>query len=93
MYYYSHLLLTGNDLYPQSDDQITFFIIVIFCGAFMEAYIMGSFTQAMSTMQKDKKQTDQVIEYVKFSMEIHKLRKFIQYQGENIEVQTTMLDF
>lgn len=40
--YYSILLVLGNDIIPQTSSELAFCTLIIYLGAFFEAYIMGS---------------------------------------------------
>lgn len=40
-FYYAFLLITGNDIAPQTPEEITFCITVIFFGQFLVSYIFG----------------------------------------------------
>ena len=71
VFYYSCLIVIGNDMSPQTGTELSFCICVIFLGAFLEAYIIGGITaEFIKSETKDIIET-QEFEYVKFSIENH----------------------
>jgi hypothetical protein len=71
LFYYSILIVIGNDMNPV-DHQLNMFTICIIIGAFIEAYVMSSFTQEMSKAHKKKSERDFVMDYIKYSMDMHR---------------------
>ena len=69
--YYSILLVTGNDVMPSVLNEFQFCTLVLFIGAFLEAYIIGGITAEMAKHKNKKIISDKNIEYVKYSNEIH----------------------
>lgn len=63
----------------------------MFISAFFSAYIMSSFTSEMSRMQKRDSKRDQILDYAKYSLYIHKIpdkignriNHFINFKSEN----------
>ena len=45
--YYSILLVTGNDVMPSTLSEFQFCTLILFIGAFLEAYIIGGITAEM----------------------------------------------
>jgi len=47
LFYYSVLLFVGNDVLPQTPQLLYFCILIIYMGAFIEAFLIGSITAEM----------------------------------------------
>lgn len=60
-------------MYPQTYHQVSFFTSIIFTSAFFEAFIMSSFTSEMGRIALKNSARDVAMEYIKFSLHIHKL--------------------
>ena len=73
LFYYSFLLVIGNDISPQTHSQTFFFTVIIILGAFFEAQVMGGITSQLMKIEDKFMKTMAVKEYVKFSTDIHKL--------------------
>lgn len=46
-FYYSILLLTGNDIMPQTSTETVFCIVCVLLGAFLEAVVFGGIASEM----------------------------------------------
>ena len=69
--YYSTLLVTGNDICPQTSEEISFCIMIVFIGAFLESYIIGGITAEMQKTDGNIQTFQKNFDYVNHSMELH----------------------
>lgn len=73
MFYYSWLIIIGNDVNPQTDLELFFCAVIVFFGAFFEAYIIGAITAEMFKADDKEVKKEKLAEYAKYSLDIHKL--------------------
>jgi len=100
MYYYAWLIVIGNDVNPTTYQETIFCTIVIFFGAFLEAYLIGAITAELMKTEDRNLYISKMVEYAKYSLDIHKLSnnltcKIISYLnqiGENNEI-TNLREF
>lgn len=55
--YYSILLVIGNDVMPSTQHEFVFCSFILFCGAFVNAYVIGGITAEMA---KSQQKTDKI---------------------------------
>jgi len=71
MYYYGILIVIGNDIMPSTLIEIHILTVVIFFGAFLEAYIIGGITAELMKVYDRNFLDAKNIDYLCYSMEIH----------------------
>ena len=71
IFYYSCLIVIGNDMAPQTSNEILFSAVIIFLGCFLEAYIIGGITAELIKSENQEMLETKMSEYVKFSLENH----------------------
>ena len=65
-------MTTGNDVMPSAISEFKFCSMVLIIGAFLEAYIIGGITAEMGANMRKQNLFINEIEYVKYSMNLHK---------------------
>ena len=73
MFYYTVLLVYGNDIAPQTQDEITLCTYLLFIGAFTIAVVFGGITSEMNKALDMHKKYEEIMDYVFFSLAIHDL--------------------
>lgn len=48
MFYYTFLLIVGNDINPSTIKEFRIWSVILFVGAFFEGYIIGNITAELS---------------------------------------------
>ena len=71
MFYYCVLLVIGNDIMPMTNKEILFCTVMVFLGAFLEAYLIGGITAEYIKLEDKNVFNAKNLDYVTFSMDIH----------------------
>lgn len=98
LFYYSFLLIVGNDISPQNHSDFVIFTLIIFIGAFLEAYIIGGMTAELQRRHDNEQYIIDNYEYMMYSLDIHKIpnileQKIVEYIklfSDNLEVTVKM---
>jgi hypothetical protein len=101
MFYYSFLLIVGNDVSPSTQKEFFFCSSLLFIGAFIEGYIVGSITSELAKQEDQNRITCNLIEYVNYSMDIHvfpdmvkkSITEFLLHFRDNIECRPEFKEF
>jgi hypothetical protein len=94
-------MIIGNDINPMTAKEYRICIVILFFGAFVEAYIIGGITAEMSKGQHQIQNTSKLVDFVSYSMEIHvfpdKIRssvmQFLLHFQDNIECRAEINEF
>jgi hypothetical protein len=92
--YYSILLLTCNDVLPQTRSEVIFCVVMIILGAFLNSFVIGGIASEMQNADDKQQKNQKIVDYVNYSMDIHKtpeeIRKNVKKYMQNFEEVTSV---
>ena len=78
-FYYIILLITGNDIGPQTREEVLICTVILFIGAILVSSIFGSISAEIQRAQDVEKEHQLYIDFVYYSMDIHDMDSKLQF--------------
>mmetsp|Transcript_16633 Transcript_16633/g.25638 ORF Transcript_16633/g.25638 Transcript_16633/m.25638 type:complete len:204 (+) Transcript_16633:933-1544(+) len=92
MMYFSTLLVVGNDITPQTMEEIVYCSAMLILGQFLVSMVFGGITAEMQKAQDKQKNLQKLFDYVFFSLEFHSFpaeleSEIVSYVHQSVEIK------